>query len=401
MGLADLKLLAVEDHEFQRGMLLRMLARLGASEVSTASDGAEALEIIKARNPAIDIVISDLDMPGMDGLEFMRHLGAAQSSVAIILASAVESVLLDSAETMSRAYGVKILGVIQKPITIGKLEALLRLHGAAPVAAVGARSGETICCTPAEIQDGLRRDEFELFYQPKVQLLTGEVTGAEALARWRHPRHGILTPATFVGHLESGELIDTFTEMILRKAARFCNDWRARSGLNVTVAVNLSSRSLADVRFADRVVQVVRAENTAPQHIVLEVTESATMMEVGHALENLSRLRMKGFGLSIDDYGTGYSSMQRLAQVAFNEIKIDRSFVTNAIAQHSARVILESSLDMARKLKVTSVAEGIETRQDWDLLLRLGCDLGQGYFIAKPMDARAFLAWIWGGVAPR
>jgi EAL domain-containing protein (putative c-di-GMP-specific phosphodiesterase class I) len=118
-------------------------------------------------------------------------------------------------------------------------------------------------------------------------------------------------------------------------------------------------------------------------------------MDVGHALENLSRLRMKGFGLSIDDYGTGYASMQRLAHGAYSEIKIDRSFVTNAAAQPSARVILESSLEMAHRLNITSVAEGVESRADWDLLCRIGCDLGQGFFIAKPMEAVDLRRWKW------
>jgi EAL domain-containing protein (putative c-di-GMP-specific phosphodiesterase class I) len=123
------------------------------------------------------------------------------------------------------------------------------------------------------------------------------------------------------------------------------------------------------------------------------VTESATTTKIGRALENLSRLRMKGFGLSIDDYGTGYSSMQQLIRVAFTELKIDRSFVANAATQRSARVILESSLEMARKLNISSVAEGVETQQDWDLLGQLGCELAQGYFIARPMPAQKLLQW--------
>jgi EAL domain-containing protein (putative c-di-GMP-specific phosphodiesterase class I) len=126
---------------------------------------------------------------------------------------------------------------------------------------------------------------------------------------------------------------------------------------------------------------------------VLEVTESAATTNVGRALENLSRLRMKGFGLSIDDYGTGYSSMQQLTRVPFTELKIDQSFVRNIPTVGAARVVLESSLEMARKLNLTSVAEGVETRGDWDLLRELGCDYAQGYFVAMPMDAAAFMAW--------
>ena len=160
------------------------------------------------------------------------------------------------------------------------------------------------------------------------------------------------------------------------------------------MSVNLSLKSLADVHLADRVTDLVRSQELDPRHVVLEVTESAATTDVGKALENLARLRMKGFGLSIDDYGTGYSSMQQLTRIAFTELKIDQSFVTNAAKQESARVILESSLEMAKKLNMTAVAEGVETQADWNLLRQLGCDLAQGYFIARPMEAGAYLDWV-------
>src|ERR1700674_535946 len=160
MGYSELKFLAVEDHEFQRGLLLKMLARLGATHILTAADGRAALDIVKASYPSIDIIISDLDMPGMDGLEFMRHLGEARIPVAIILASALESVLLDSVETMTRAYGVKILGVIQKPITPEKLDALIKLH--IPALSKQNRPGAGELSFPIEeIAQGLTNDEFD------------------------------------------------------------------------------------------------------------------------------------------------------------------------------------------------------------------------------------------------
>jgi EAL domain-containing protein (putative c-di-GMP-specific phosphodiesterase class I) len=180
---------------------------------------------------------------------------------------------------------------------------------------------------------------------------------------------------------------------MLRKAAARCSAWRT-AGLEMTVSVNLSLKSLGDTQIAERVTDLVRSQNLEPRHVILEVTESAAAAEVGRALENLARLRMKGFGLSIDDYGTGYSSMQQLTRIAFTELKIDRSFVANAARQESVRVILQSSLDMARKLGIHAVAEGVETQADYDLLRRLGCDLAQGYFVARPMDAEAYLRWV-------
>jgi EAL domain-containing protein (putative c-di-GMP-specific phosphodiesterase class I) len=392
VGLSELKFLVVEDHEFQRAMLLKMLARLGATQVSTAADGYAALEIIMAPGASIDIIISDLDMPGMDGLEFMRHVGEARIPVAIILASALESVLLDSVETMTRAYGVKILGVIQKPITPEKLAALIKLRLPAQLNP-NLTQTDALSFTIEEIVQGISNDEFEPFFQPKVELTTGRIKGAEALARWRHPQKGIVAPYAFVGLLEDHNQIDKLMWLILSKSVDFCREWRASSGLDVSVSVNVSGKSLADVNFADRVIELVKCRNLDCRNIILEVTESAATTDIGHSLENLSRLRMKGFGLSIDDYGTGYSSLQQLARIAFTEIKLDQSFIRSAATQQAARIILESSIDMAKKLGIVTVAEGIETEKDWDLLRELGCDLAQGYLIAKPIESREFLTW--------
>jgi EAL domain-containing protein (putative c-di-GMP-specific phosphodiesterase class I) len=392
VGLGELKFLAVEDHEFQRGMLLKMLARLGATQVSTAADGYAALEIVMAPGAAIDIIISDLDMPGMDGLEFMRHVGEARIPVSIILASAMESVLLDSVETMTRAYGVKILGVIQKPITPEKLAALIKLHLPAHANSKLSRT-DALSFTIEEIVQGISNNEFEPFFQPKVELASGRIKGAEALARWRHPQKGIVAPYAFVGSLENHNQIDKLTWLILGKSVDFCCEWRTASGLDVSVSVNVSPKSLADVNFADRVTELVKRKNLDCHNIILEVTESAATTEIGHSLETLSRLRMKGFGLSIDDYGTGYSSLQQLARIAFTEIKLDQSFIRGAATQQAARTILESSIDMAKKLGILTVAEGIETEKDWDLLRELGCDFAQGYLIAKPLESGEFMAW--------
>lgn len=394
MPVAKLHFLVAEDHDFQRSVLVRMLENLGAKEVHEAVDGRAALAIVKDPARAIDIVISDLDMPGMDGMEFIRHLGESAIPVSLILASSLERKLLASIQTMTEAYGIRLLGVVEKPLTPAKLEMLIGLHKPAQAKPDRPRvAGPSF--TLEEIAAGLKNDEFEPFFQPKVELATGKVKGAEALARWRHPQHGIVAPYAFIKPLEDNGLIDDLTWVMLRKAAGFCRTWRA-TGLDATVSVNLSLKSLSDVKIADRVTELVRSQNLEPRHMVLEVTESAATTDVGKALENLARLRMKGFGLSIDDYGTGYSSMQQLTRIAFTEIKIDQSFVTNAAKQESAKVILKSSLDMAKNLKIMAVAEGIETQEDWNLLRQLGCDLGQGYLIARPMESVAYLDWVRG-----
>jgi EAL domain-containing protein (putative c-di-GMP-specific phosphodiesterase class I) len=246
---------------------------------------------------------------------------------------------------------------------------------------------------PEEIIEGLRNNEFEPFYQPKVEIATGKAVGAEALARWCHPQQGMLPPSVFVKALEEAGKIDVLMRCMISKSAAFCRRLH-NLGTAHTIAVNVSVRSLGNVKLADDITEIVRRQLVDPRCIVLEITESAATADVGSVLENLTRLRMKGFALAIDDYGTGYSSLEQLARIPFTELKIDQSFVTNAGRQESSKVILASSLEMARRLNIKAVAEGVETSANWDLLTELRCDIAQGYYISKPMSAAAYLEWL-------
>jgi EAL domain-containing protein (putative c-di-GMP-specific phosphodiesterase class I)/AmiR/NasT family two-component response regulator len=389
MNIAHLRFLVVEDHGFQRWVTGNLLEGLGAKEVFSAADGQAALDLLAELDPPIDIIVTDLDMPGMDGMEFIRHLGELVGRVSLIVASSMDRSLIASVETMARAYGVNLLGAIEKPATARKLESLISLHRASPERKDFAKA---LSFTGEEIAAGLKRNEFEPFFQPKVEMRTRRLVGAEANARWRHPQHGVLPPKAFLAALESNGLIEDLTDAILKAAAFNCRVWH-NAGVDISVSVNLSLTSLTDVTIADRMMNVVDAQGLAPRHVIFEVTESAAAIDLGRSLENLSRLRMKGFGLSIDDYGTGYSSMQRLAGVPFTELKIDQSFVKNAATQASSRAMLESSLELAKKLNIAAVAEGVENQGQWELLMDLDCQLAQGYFIARPMEAGGFLDW--------
>ena len=391
-AISELRFLVVEDHSFQRWATISVLESLGAQAVFAAEDGRAALAILRDIGQPVDIVISDLDMPEMDGMEFIRHLGETAGSSSLVLASSLDRALVASVEAMARAYGVRLLGAIDKPVTARKLQPLIDLHGQGTRVARGA-AGPARAFSVEEVLAGLRGGQFEPFFQPKVDMRTGKVMGAEALARWRHPEEGVVGALSFIPLLESSGHIGEFTAAMVKSAAMYCRAWRAM-GCQVTLSVNLSQESLGDVGLADQMVALVQAEGLRPRDVIFEVTESAMAVHLGHALENLSRLRMRGFGLSLDDYGTGYSSMQQLARIAFTELKIDQAFVKNAPGQQPSRAMLESSLEMAGKLRIPAVAEGIESRAEWDLLRDLGCDLGQGYYVAKPMDGGGFLEWL-------
>jgi EAL domain-containing protein (putative c-di-GMP-specific phosphodiesterase class I) len=232
----------------------------------------------------------------------------------------------------------------------------------------------------------------EAFFQPKVDVRTEQLKGAEALVRWRHPELGVIRPAAFMPAIEAQGLEWDLTRRVIAAAAENCAHWRAR-GLEVTVAFNISTRVLHDPSLAGRIMEIVLEKHLDPKHMVIEVTESAALEGVGPMLENLSRLRMRGFGLSIDDFGTGHSSLERLAAVPFTELKVDRTFVMNAEKRPASRAMLETSLMSASKLGMVAVAEGVERRAEWDLVRSLGCQMAQGYYIARPVDAAEFLEW--------
>ena len=398
LQIGDLRFLVVEDHGFQRWAARRALEDLGAKVVLEAADGRAALEILQNSAKPVDIIVSDLDMPEMDGMELIRHIGEVGRPVSLIIASALDSALIGSVETMTAAYGINLLGSISKPVTGHALEEAISRHFNS-AANLQKTNTPSPAITVDEILEGLRNHEFEPYFQPKVDFSTGAIKGVEALARWRHPKKGIIPPSVFIKKLEECGHIDTLTMTMLQMSAVCCRTWR-RGGLDATVSVNLSVNSLADIHLADRITELVTAQGLEPRHMVLEVTESAAVAQLGGVLENLSRLRMRGFGLSIDDYGTGYSSMQQLSRIAFSELKIDQSFVMQASHQLSSRVILESSLEMARRLNIVAVAEGVETQLEWDLLKSLGCDLGQGYFIAAPMETGEFFRWSKNWIPP-
>jgi EAL domain-containing protein (putative c-di-GMP-specific phosphodiesterase class I)/DNA-binding NarL/FixJ family response regulator len=392
MDIRELHILVVEDDNFQRRTLLGMLRSLGAGRISEAANGRVALDVIRqAGDQPVDVTICDLQMPEMDGMEFLRHLGQAGYDVAIIIASALDSKLLTSVGRMTRMHGIKLLGTIEKPITLERLKELLNRHDL--LTSKWQQPHDAKSFSLAEIREGINAAQFEPYFQPKIDMHTGRLAGAEALARWIHPEHGIISPYAFIPLLEQSDDIDALTFLILKKSALACKSL-IEHGFPMTISVNLSLSSLDKAGLAEKIVEIVSGAGLDTDCIVLEITESAVMTEVAIALENLARLSMNGFALSIDDYGTGYSSLQQLTRIPFSELKIDQCFVKDCTDNPEMRIVVKSSIDLAHKLGIKSVAEGAETQQDWDTLKMMGADTVQGYFIAKPMAQADFLEFI-------
>lgn len=393
IDIKKLNILIVEDEHFQRMVLTLLLKKMGINHIEEASDGASAIDIIKNRATSLDIIICDLSMPGMDGMELIRHIGEANLRVAVIIASALEPTLLRAIETMAQNYGVYILGMIEKPTTMIKLDPLIQKYMVIKINHLPKkRIPQRFVISRQDIALGLKNEEFEPFFQPKIDMVNRSIKGVEALARWKDPKKGILTPNYFIPQMEAEGLIDALTWMLLKKSVEYSKAWR-KSGLDVIISINLSISSLTNINFADQVIAFLDEQVIEPSMIIFEITESATTTHFGSVLENLVRLRVHGYGLSIDDYGTGYSSMQQLMRIPYTELKIDQSFIANTALYEYTRVIVRSSLEMAKKLKMISVAEGIETQEDWNLLSSLGCDLAQGHFISKPISGDQFYNW--------
>lgn len=391
MEIAHLHFLLAEADPAQRAALKDMLGHLGASRVTDAPDGHTALRFFQGGfSPAADVAIIDLDLPGMDGLELIRNLAGLDCHTSVIMTGKQPPALMFSVETLAQVYGLELLGTIAKPVTQTKLKTLLDNY-TPPVTPAETAGGPRFTFT--DIGVGLQRREFEPFFQPKIELATGQVKGLEVFARWRHPEHGVLTPSSFIHALEENNRIDFLDWSMIELSLERCRKLHDQ-GIPISISINLAPETVAHPAFIRQVSAALGRHRLLPDYLTFEMPESSVLTSDPDFIERLVRLRMMGFGLAIDDYGTGRSNLQLLARIPFSELKIDRSFVDGASKKRPLGTVLKSCLGLAHNLDRMSVAVGVETRQDWDFLQGLGCTYAQGYHIANPMEASAFPGWL-------
>jgi len=383
-------ILLVDDHPFMLGVQKQLLEGVGYRRTGAAASATSALAMMRADPKAVDVLVCDLNMPGMDGIEFLQILNAEGFGGGVILLSGEGSRVLQTVQTLLGRGKLVILGALEKPAAAGALRDLI--EGWKSTASPRAAQRQDPAFGEAELRAAHAGTEWTLHYQPKVALGDGSLASVEALLRWNHPTQGLVMPGRFIELAERCGLIDAMTTWALREALGQVGRWRDH-GLHTRVAVNVSMASLEAPEFAQRVGDIVRETGMAPQDLILEVTESQLISSSAIPLENLVRLRIQRIGLSIDDFGTGHSSLAQLRDVPFTELKVDRGFVDGAHANPVTRSILEGSIGIARRLGMQSVAEGVETVEDWRLLQQLGCDLAQGYFVSRPLAADQLAAW--------
>ncbi|WP_236658395.1 EAL domain-containing response regulator [Pseudomonas knackmussii] len=384
--------LLIDDSEIQRHFMAELCRDFGIRGILHAEDGRRAIELLKSQ-PQIEAIILDLEMPHMDGVQVLHELANLGLDPAVIVASARENTLLNVVESLGKSLGLRLLGVLRKPVLRDQLVSSLSRYSAVQLRSEGEEqydSGPEL--SVRDVQRAVRNREFEAYFQPKIALQDGRLKGVEALVRWNHPVYGMLPPGRFMELVERSQFISELTLQMLDQSLRHCLVWQA-AGLELSVSINVSARSLADSLLADAIIDRVSASGIPPCRVILEITESAIMTDLSTTLGTLARLRLKGFGLSVDDYGTGFSCMLQLSRVPCTELKVDRAFVNGACQSTHLRVLLESALDIARKFNLRVVAEGVETEDDWMLLRNLGCDEAQGYLLARPMPGWQLLHW--------
>lgn len=397
MPFKDLHILVVDDSALQRAHLVDLLHSLQTREVRQAGDGREALRMLLQSGKLPDILLCDLEMPGMDGVELLRAIGDAALPLAVAVISSQDRSVLNTVDRMSRALGLTMLGALQKPVDISQLEGLVSAwvpsRDCAPQSVA-----EVIMVQRHDLHAALANRELICHFQPKINLRTGLLRGVEALVRWQHPQRGVVPPGQFLPLIERYHLMDAMTINVIEDTLAALKQWNDK-GLRLTASVNLSAQSLTESQWVDWLADKVGLSGLSSKQLILEVTESEVIRDLAKALGTLARLRMKGFGLAIDDYGTGYSSMQQLSMIPFTELKLDRSLVHGIAHDAGLRVIVESALEMSRRLGLSTVAEGIESDTDWRILAQLNCELVQGYAVARPMPAADLLPW-WRETAP-
>ncbi|HWZ74190.1 MAG TPA: EAL domain-containing response regulator [Casimicrobiaceae bacterium] len=384
------RILVLDDDAFILKTVSHALGRLGYPQVVTTSSAVQALTLLSDDGNAIDFVLCDLNMPEMDGIEFLRELADRGFAGGVALISGEDSRTLKTAEDLARARRLTVVGVIEKPVRAEALEALLAQWR---TEAQEEFSLDPPPVTPEELRRAIEAGEFVAFFQPQIELATGWVAAVEALARWKSPGKGMLLPDAFISVAEQHGLIGPLTERIMADALGNMAAWRSR-GLQLRMALNVSVENLKELDFPDRVLAGILAAGVSPASVILEITESRFMANPVAAMDTLVRLRLKKIRLSIDDFGTGYASLAQLRDIPFDELKVDRTFVRGAAQDEAARTILEASIALGQKLGMSVVAEGVNNQEDWDRVARLGCHLAQGNFMAQPMPGADIPAWV-------
>lgn len=404
-----MKILVVDDDDFTTRVLQIQLRAMGLREcgysgIELCSRGEEAAARLAEAPDGFGLVFCDLRMPGMDGVEFVRHLAGMGYRGGLVLISGAEPRVLQAVEQLARAQGLEVLGRLSKPVAPAALRELLRARDAAPAEGGGDAAAEEApaAATASDaraLEAAILAGELFNVYQPKIDLRSGAIIGVEALARWQHRSRGIVSAADFVPVAEDAGLASALARVVTANALHDARHWIA-AGRELDVAVNVSMASLAKLDLPDRVEALARAAGFPLERLVLELSTRRLPAGADARLDIMSRLRLKGVRLSIGGFGCTLSSLAELRDLPFSELRLDPECVRGVAGDPSRRAIVHAALALSREVDALVVAEGVAEREDLDCLRELGCPLGQGALFAEPMPASEVAAWIRGWPGP-
>lgn len=378
--------LIVEDHPFQHEYLLNLFRDLGTVRVEAARDGTEAFERLKNEN--YDLVLTDLLMPGMDGVQLIQRLSTMTPRPALAIMSAASRRMIVSAGLVAKSMGLTVIGQISKPVMPVAVRTLLNeldaLHHSDKTLVRNVLSIER-----EDIQQAISNGDLQAWFQPKKSLEDGHIVAAEALARWIHPQYGLLMPADFLPALVDFHLEKELLMLCLQQTISAQANW-ASQGYDVPVSINLPTHLLDDDDLADTLHDFVLALGGIPCKLGFELMECSTTQVISKYYAGACRLRMKGFGLAQDDFGQGFSSYFNLVSTPFTELKIDRALVHGCVENESLAYALGSIVALGRQLGLQVVAEGVESQEELVLLRKLKCDRVQGFLISRAVSSVDF-----------
>ncbi|HFQ5256092.1 TPA: EAL domain-containing protein [Vibrio vulnificus] len=377
----DLKILVVDDHPIHLTLMKQQLAKIPNTRVATEQTVASALSTLS--DDHYDFVFCDLDMPHSDGIDLLISLNEQKYAGNVALISALDRPIISAVSAMCENFSFQVLGKISKPYSNNDIQQLL--DNAANALKPALKLRRRIDVSDQEFLFDLANGRVKNYYQPLVDCRTGDVVGYEALARWLHPIHGMLSPAHFLPIVErcnlSHELFDIVTDNAIRDV-RYINQGQR-------ISINADQINIEDGNFSERFIAKCLENRVEPSVFTIEITENASFSNSVALYKNLAKLRLNGVNVSIDDFGTGHSSLEKLSLLPFNELKIDRSFVSEMEIDSKKQKIVNSICGLAKSLNLKIVAEGVEKQSTWNMLKKYNIDVCQGYLFNKPMPIEA------------
>jgi EAL domain-containing protein (putative c-di-GMP-specific phosphodiesterase class I)/AmiR/NasT family two-component response regulator len=367
------RLIVIDDEAAFGEFVGKVAAAAGYAPTVTGSAG-EFRRALDDQPPAV--IVMDLHMPEVDGFELLRELSDKESKAKLIVVSGMaDPRTLETASRFGREMGLTMAGALAKPVRVADLKAVL----------LGLRESEEVV-TAEGLRQAIAADRLFLEYQPKIDIRTRKLVGVEALVRWHGHNGGVIMPDAFIPLAESSGLIDDLTYWTVDRAFRQRRAWLNR-GLDLGIAVNISAKNIHDHRMPDLFGDKCREIGIPSGGITIELTETASTWDVATLMEVLGRFRIKGFHLALDDFGTGYSAIAQLVKLPFSELKVDKSFVSEMDRARDAAIVVKAIIDVGHNLGLSVVAEGVESETQLKMLAGYGCDIAQGFYFFRPMEA--------------